>query len=80
LGRTLNAEDDRPEKPAVAAIEYNYWKRRFALDPAVIGKTIRLNRKSFIIVGVTPRGFCGISVTVDRAESTYRRLYGASLS
>src|SRR5258707_1285151 len=43
-----------------AVISYNFWKRRFAADPAVIGKTIRLNTHPFTIVGVSPASFFGL--------------------
>ena len=39
-----------------------YWQRRFARDPAVIGRTIRLSATPFTIVGVTPPEFFGVEV------------------
>ena len=60
-GRALSPEDDQvSDKPTAAVISYEYWKRRFGLDPAVVGKTIYLDRIPFTIVGVTPRGFLGV--------------------
>jgi predicted permease len=49
--------------PAVMISE-NYWQRRFASDPAVLGKTIRLNGAAFTIAGITPADFTGTGVTV----------------
>ena len=43
----------------VVLISENYWHRRFASDPAVLGKTIRLNGAPFTVVGVTPHDFVG---------------------
>ncbi|HEV2686909.1 MAG TPA: ABC transporter permease, partial [Bryobacteraceae bacterium] len=43
-------------------ISENYWQKRFAGDPAVLGKTIRLNRAAVMIAGITPRDFVGTSV------------------
>jgi predicted permease len=43
-------------------ISENYWKRRFAGDPAVLGKSIRLNGTAFTIIGITPHNFTGTSV------------------
>jgi len=40
LGRTFNADDDQPGKNAAAVISYDFWQRRFARDPAVVGKTL----------------------------------------
>jgi predicted permease len=45
-------------------ISENYWQRRFAGDPAVLGQSIRLNGAVFTIVGVTPANFTGTSVAV----------------
>jgi predicted permease len=63
LGRTFAPEDDRPEAEAVAVISHRYWQRRFASDPAVVGKSIYINRTPFVIVGVTPAGFDGTSIS-----------------
>jgi putative ABC transport system permease protein len=43
LGRTILPDDNRmPGEAPVCVISYNYWQRRFAGDPAVIGKTTHL--------------------------------------
>jgi hypothetical protein len=62
-GRMLIEADDSPngDRP-VAVISYNYWKRRFGLDPGVIGRKITLNDFPFTLVGVAPPGFFGIEV------------------
>ena len=60
IGRTLTPSDDvAPGASPVAVISYSYWKRRFNLDPTVVGSTVRLNKYPFTIVGVTPAGFDG---------------------
>jgi predicted permease len=40
-------------------ISENYWQRRFEGDPAILGKTIHLNRVPVTIIGITPRDFRG---------------------
>jgi predicted permease len=45
-------------------ISENYWRKRFASDPAVLGKTIQLNGASVRIVGITPHDFAGTFVGV----------------
>jgi predicted permease len=62
-GRALGPDDDRvPGGHPVAMISYGYWKRRFGLDPAVVGRPISLSGMSFTIVGVTPPEFFGVEV------------------
>lgn len=48
----------------VVLISENYWQRRFGSDPAVLGKTIRLNGAPFTIIGVTPHDFVGTIMDV----------------
>src|SRR6266853_4541190 len=62
VGRPLTTEDDQTGKTGVTVISYDYWKRKFALDPAVAGKTISLKGISFTIVGVAPARFRGIEL------------------
>src|SRR5262249_52790911 len=63
LGRTILPHDDRaPGESPVCVISYNYWQRRFAGDPAVVGKTIHFGGAPFTIIGVTPPEFFGLEV------------------
>ncbi|HEU0174646.1 MAG TPA: ABC transporter permease [Blastocatellia bacterium] len=63
LGRTITEEDDKfPGAHPVVVISHDYWRRRFASDPAVVGKTILLNGHPFTIIGVTPPEFFGAVV------------------
>ncbi len=59
-GRVLHPEDDvkRGGHP-VAVITYNCWQRRFAGDPDIAGKKIKVNGLDFTILGVTPKNFVG---------------------
>ena len=43
-------------------ISENYWQKRFAKDPAVLGKTIRLNGAAVTIAGITPHNFVGTGI------------------
>ncbi len=57
LGRTFREEEDRPGGPKVAMLGYGLWRSRYALDSAVIGRTVRLNGQPTEIVGVMPERF-----------------------
>jgi predicted permease len=59
IGRTLEPDDDNPSSPAVATLSDRYWRSRFAADPAVLGKTISVNKVPVSIVGVTDASFTG---------------------
>ena len=59
IGRLLTADDDALNRPSVAVISYDFWRKRFHLDPSVIGKSIDLNGGAFLIVGVAARDFFG---------------------
>ena len=48
----------------VALLSENYWRKRFAGDPAVLGKTIRLNAAAVTIAGITPHDFRGTGPAV----------------
>lgn len=51
-GRLLNAGDDGTKVPPVMVLTYDYWKRRFAGDPAIVGKDVRLDGRAVTVVGV----------------------------
>jgi predicted permease len=57
LGRTFSPDEDRPGGPRVAVLSYGWWTRRFAADPAIIGKAILLSGDPYVVVGVINRGF-----------------------
>ncbi len=62
-GRTLTEADDNPSNTQPAAvISYEYWQRRFGLDPNVVGRYVTINSTPLTIVGVTPPGFFGFDV------------------
>ncbi len=55
LGRALGPDDERPDAEPAAVIGELFWQRRLAGDPAVIGRSIRVNGKLVRLVGVMPR-------------------------
>ncbi len=57
LGRTLIDQDERPAEPPVVVISHTLWNTRFASDPAVVGRTVKLGTAAATIVGVMPEGF-----------------------
>lgn len=57
LGRTLVDDDERPGATPVTVIGHALWQRRFASDPRIVGRTVRLGREQTTIVGVMPEAF-----------------------
>lgn len=63
LGRTLDPGRDagHDAMPAVV-LGHGAWQQRFGGDPAVLGRTIRLNGKPVTVIGVTSRSFVGLEL------------------
>jgi putative ABC transport system permease protein len=61
-GRLIAPSDDAPDAESVAVLSWAYWQSRFNGDPAVVGRTIRVDGGRATIVGVAPRGFSGLQV------------------
>jgi putative ABC transport system permease protein len=57
LGRPFTQEDAAPGAPAVILVNHDIWRDRLAADPAVLGRTVRVNGRPAQIIGVMPRGF-----------------------
>jgi len=56
VGRFLTSDDAKSGERRVL-LSYEFWRRSYAADPSLPGKTIRLNGATHIVVGVAPRGF-----------------------
>ena len=60
LGRLLErADDDHPGASEGAVISWSAWQSDFGADPNIVGKTMRIDKHPYTIVGVTPEGFHG---------------------
>ena len=57
LGRDFRPNEDQPGAPQVAILSYGLWERRFGKDPAIVGKTLRVDRVPTTVIGVMPPGF-----------------------
>jgi predicted permease len=59
LGRGIVASDavDGQDPQPVVVLGYKFWQRHFNSDPAVLGQTLQLVRKSYTIVGVAAERF-----------------------
>src|SRR5438128_1812807 len=57
LGRDFSAEETRAGGPPVAIVSYGLWRDRFGADRRIVGRAVRVNGVSYMIVGVMPQGF-----------------------
>lgn len=66
VGRTFLPEEDQvPQRDAVAVLSAGLWQRVFDGDPEVVGRSVRLDDRSYTVVGVAPEGFRGVSDQAD---------------
>jgi putative ABC transport system permease protein len=54
LGRLFKEEENRWGNHYVAILGYNFWQTRFHRDPAIVGKSIRINDEPYTIIAVMP--------------------------
>jgi predicted permease len=57
LGRTFEAGEDQPGHDRVVVLGYEVWEQHFGSDASVIGRSIRLNRENYTVIGVMPASF-----------------------
>lgn len=63
LGRMISPDDDRlPGAHPVTVLGYKCWQQRFSADPAIIGKSLVANGRSYTVIGVAPQGFFGTEI------------------
>jgi predicted permease len=62
LGRLLTIDDERQGSAHVAVITYDTWTRDFGASPTVLGETVNIDGTQYAVVGVTERGFSGVTV------------------
>ena len=56
LGRFFLPAEDAPGQH-VAVLSHGFWQRRFGGDPAILGRTIPLDRQVYSVIGVAPASF-----------------------
>jgi len=60
-GRLLGRGDEAAGAEPVAVVAHRFWQDRFAGDPAIVGRRIRIDRSPVTIVGILPPAFADIS-------------------
>jgi predicted permease len=60
LGRFFHRSDEHgPNSSPYIVLSYAYWRDHFAGDPAVVGRTVQLNKHPFTVLGVARPEFRG---------------------
>jgi len=57
LGRIFLPEEGQPGQNQRLILSYGLWERRYASDPNILGKVVKVDGKPFTIVGVMGKGF-----------------------
>lgn len=57
LGRVFLPEEEHPGKHQVVILSHELWRNRYNADPAIVGKTIRVDSENHTVVGVMPADF-----------------------
>ncbi|MGH7467823.1 MAG: ABC transporter permease [Longimicrobiales bacterium] len=77
LGRTFLESEDVIGADPVVVLGHGLWQRRFAGDPAVVGRTVHLRGEALTVIGVMRAGFRGLT---DKAEYWIPTVMAARLS
>ncbi|MEO8505806.1 MAG: ABC transporter permease [Acidobacteriota bacterium] len=86
LGRAFQEAETTYQTDKVAILTDAYWRRRFAADPAVLGRQLRVNGVATTVIGILPPTFSFLSSTArlyfplssDPAERVPRQRHSGS--
>jgi len=76
IGRTFLLEEDQQGRDRVVVLGDELWRRRFAANPAIVGRVIQLDGDAHTVIGVLPAGFSlpklshlyGVSAAADQPQ------------
>jgi putative ABC transport system permease protein len=68
LGRFFDQTYEQPGRAPAVVIGYRYWREHLGSDPAIIGKSLRINGYPSAIIGVGPKEFLGASPALFAAD------------
>jgi putative ABC transport system permease protein len=57
VGRGFGADDDQPGRGNVVVVSHTFWQSHFGANENILGKTIKLDEQSYVIIGVMPPKF-----------------------
>jgi len=63
VGRVFADNDDTPAAAPTAVLSYKAWQGEYAADPNIVGSTIYIQARPFMVIGIAPPGFFGDRVS-----------------
>jgi predicted permease len=78
IGRAFFDNEDQPGRDHVLILGHDLWQRHFGSDPSIVGRTIRLNREDWTVIGIMPASFrmmgyipqLWVPLTINAADQT----------
>ncbi len=71
-GRTfLPSEGGTAGADAIVVLSYDFWQRRFAGDPSIVGRSLQIGEGMFTVVGIAARGFQGLSLEWEQPPAIW---------
>ena len=68
IGRTFADGDDQPGQDQLLVLSHALWQRRFGADRSIVGRTVAIDNRPFMVVGVMPPRFRFAPFWQTRAE------------
>lgn len=56
-GRTFTSEEEQAGRDKVVLLTHDFWRRRYASDPAILNRSLMLNGQPHTVVGIMPEDF-----------------------
>jgi predicted permease len=61
LGRVFSEDaEEKPDAAPVVVLSHAFWQARLGADPDIVGKTVRVNGRPAVVIGVAPERFPGL--------------------
>jgi len=57
IGRTFTQDEEKVGAAPTVLLAARFWKRKFASNPSILGKTLTLDGKAYSVIGVIPPDF-----------------------
>ena len=55
-GRLFTAVETQPGAPGTVVLGYAFWQSRFGGDPAIVGQSLTLDQRPYLVIGILPAG------------------------